>query len=278
VSASAGATPIPRGRVSSLLRMGRVTRHLPKFVGLNVLLGCYQRIFPAGTLFRIDDFDGDLKLDVNICETIGVNLWHAPGLYERRERELFCSTMKPGCTVLDVGANLGIYTLLASKRGARVFAIEADPLNAKALRKHVALNQFADRVSTYEMAATARDEEVKLYRNPRNSGGSSLYGQGQPVSVEGRSIDSLQLPPIDLCKMDIEGAELRALEGMTETLQRSPHMRMLVECFQDGSNLLRFLRQRFQHITVVGQTDSMQDQLPAYCNLWAWNSQPERIQ
>jgi FkbM family methyltransferase len=276
VNAPAALSPISHAHPSPLLRVARATRYLPKFAGLSLLLGCYQRIFPAGTRFRIDDFDGDLMLDVNICETIGINLWHTPQLYENLERELFCSAVKPGCTVLDVGANLGIYTLLAAKGGARVFSIEADPLNASALRKHVELNHFARQVSIYEMAATSREEEVELYRNPRNSGGSSLYasaccGRAQPVPVAGRSIDALELPAIDVCKMDIEGAELSALKGMTETLKRSPKLHLLIECFQDGPNLVRFLRQHFAHVHVVGAAEIADDRLPAYCNLWAWN-------
>jgi hypothetical protein len=199
MSTSAAFSPPFRDKPSSLLRVARATKHLPRLAGLSRLLAYYQRLFPEGTLFRINDFDRDLKLDVNICETIGINLWHAPDLYEKRERKLFCSALKPGDTVLDVGANIGIYTLLACKHKARIFSIEADPLNARALQKHIELNHFEDRVSVYEMAATRREENLFLYRNPHNCGGSSLFGNTNPVMVHGRTVDSLQLPPLDLC-------------------------------------------------------------------------------
>ena len=188
-------------------------------------MGLYRRFIPLDSKFRVNDFDGDLKLDISICETIGINVWHAPRLFEKKERELFCSAIDTGMVVLDVGANIGIYTLLAAKRGARVFAIEADPENARALQHHVEINGFVDRVSVFEMAATDRSQRVTLYRSPRNSGGSTLFGRRQGVTsvgVEGRTIDSLGLPAIDVCKMDIEGAEVIALRGMSSNLARSP--------------------------------------------------------
>lgn len=140
----------------ALLYLLRTTRYLPRLRGLSFLLRCYRSLFPAGAYGRIDDFDGDLSLDVNVCETIGINLWHAPKVYERLERKLFLSALRPGGTVLDVGANIGIYSLLASKRGARVIAIEADPTNAQALRQNLERNRLTDRVHLYEMAAPMR--------------------------------------------------------------------------------------------------------------------------
>jgi FkbM family methyltransferase len=171
--------------------------------------------------------------------------------------------------VLDVGANLGIYTLLAAKRGARVFAVEADPANAAALRHHVELNGFTDRVTVFEMAATESAKTIAFYRNPRNTGGSNLF-RGQPAgTVEGKTLDSLNLPPIDICKMDIEGSELMALAGMQKTLERSSRLRLLVEHsteFGNSEALLAYLRANFSKVEVVGATGG---EIPPLCNLLA---------
>lgn len=263
--------PTLRPAAPPFLYLLRSTRHFPRFKGLSFLLRCYRGLFPAGVFGQIHDFDGNLSLEVNVCETIGINLWHAPKVYERLERRLFCAALKPHCTVLDVGANIGIYTLLASKRGARVFAVEADPANANVLRLNVERNCLAERVEIHQMAATDRPKLLTLHRNPFNSGGSSVYGQGEGVATRGLTIDSLGLPPIDICKMDIEGSELPALRGMAETIRRSPHMKLLMECTRDHVELLGFLRQHFKHISIVGSGELKKDQLPAYCNLWASN-------
>src|SRR5713226_6929214 len=93
------------------LRLLRATRHLRQFRGLSALQRVYRTLIPTNKLFRVNDFDGDIKLDVSLSETIGVNIWHTPNLYEKQERDLFCSAIRPDSIVLDVGANVGIYTL-----------------------------------------------------------------------------------------------------------------------------------------------------------------------
>jgi FkbM family methyltransferase len=211
-------------------------------------------------------------LDVDPREGIGINVWHAPKLFERKERELFCASIVPGSRVLDVGANIGIYTLLAAKRGATVFAIEADPLNAERLRNHVKLNGFTDRVTIFECAATNSEASITLYRDLDNSGHSNMFFGANGITVNGRTIDSLGLPPIDLCKMDIEGAEVFALAGMDNMIERSPNLKMLVECsaeFGHAGELLDFARSRFVNIEVVGKGPLPADeQPPLFCNLW----------
>lgn len=255
------------------LRLARATRFLPRFRGLNALLRLYRRVLPHDRLFRVNDFDDDLKLDVNVCDVIGINVWHAPGLWEKKERELFCSAVRPGTVVLDVGANVGIYTLLAAKRGASVFACEPDPANLLALHTHININGLSDRVTVLEMAATDYSRPMSLYRNPANSGGSTLVGSGNGIAVEGRTIDSLNLPPIDICKMDVEGSEIVALRGMKETLAHSPEMKLLVECspeLLDTAELLSILHREFRSVSIVGGARlSPSDPPPGKCNLWA---------
>jgi FkbM family methyltransferase len=255
-----------------MIRLTRATRFLPWFPLMSLLQGVWGRVLDPGKLYRISDFDGNLKLDVNMAEAIGAALWHVPDLYERRERKLFCSAITPGCAVLDVGANIGIYTLLAAKRGARVFAVEADPANAAKLRHHLDMNDLGQQVTVFEMAAIDREGTVLLHRNPSNSGGSSLTVGVGTVQVRGLTIDSLNLPPIDLCKMDIEGAELGALIGMRDILRRSAGMKLLIEynCLSDRAALLDFLRSTFMHIAVAGRDELNGIAPPPDCNLWCW--------
>src|SRR5215467_6894277 len=115
--------PIHSG-LAFLLRGGRVTRHLSQVRGFYKLRGFYERFLPGGFLVRTK-FDDDLAFDLDLRDNLGLFLWHFPNNYEKEEIEAFCSFVTPGCTVLDVGANIGLYTLLAAKRGASVFAVEA---------------------------------------------------------------------------------------------------------------------------------------------------------
>ncbi len=271
----------PRSRQSGIkmallrvaLRMGRITRHLPRVRAFYHLRDLYRKILPAGFLIRTEIEPG-LVLDLDLTGNLGLFLWHYPDFYEKEEIAAFCSFVKPGSIVLDVGANAGLYTLLAAKRGATVFAIEADPRNAAMLRHHIRLNGVSNQVTVLEMAATGTEKTVSLYRNPLNEGESNIIERGEPAgTIAGRTIDSLNLPPVNICKMDIEGAEFDALTGMEQTLKRSAGLKLFVEyaeAFGNAKPLLDFLRSNFTRLKVLEspQMDAMKEVLP-FCNILA---------
>jgi FkbM family methyltransferase len=274
ISQASTGSRLARTALSLLLRPGRITKYTGRWKGHNTLLRLYRKYLPPDLKLRVSNFDGNLKFDVNMRGNVDICLWHFPELYEREERELFCSLIKPGCTVLDVGAHIGFYTLLAAKRGARVFSVEADPSNAAMLRHHVEINGFSDQVTIFEMAATEYATEVSLYRHAYNQGESNIIEQGLPAgTVPGRALDSLGLPPIDICKMDIEGAELMALRGMERTLESSPNIKLMVEYAQHlgaGEELLSYLRANFSSVQVIEQDEqAVSGEIPAFCNLLA---------
>src|SRR5579871_4446803 len=267
--------------IDKMLRVGRVTKFLPYMRGFGVVRNFYELVLPRGNpgLLHVEDFDGDLKMDVDVREYMGFNVWHRPRSFEKTERKLFCSAVFQGCTVLDVGANIGIYSLLAAKRGARVFAIEADPNNFQRLRHHIQINKFDDRITAFQIAAGSEKGTLKLFRNPSNCGGSSLFAGVDPVLVPEDMIDSLDLPPIDVCKMDIEGAELIALLGMERTIKRSPNMKMLLEYNErmgQTSGMMELLCSWFENVYIANQLHCTKtagltpaQKLPSFCNLWA---------
>lgn len=145
------------------------------------------------------------------------------GLYEPRKQRSLAREIRPNSVFWDVGANVGFYSLLAANLvgSGRVFAFEPVPRNLAYLRKHLALNR-ATNVEILEVAVSDRIGTSSFVLEGTGSMGH-LAGEGS-LTVPTTTLDALVeqgkvLPP-DCVKMDIEGAELLALRGATDTFRR----------------------------------------------------------
>ena len=159
------------------------------------------------------------------------------GGHEPYETEYFAKLVGPGMTVVDVGAHVGWYTLLAAQRvgaSGRVVAFEPDPANYALLVQNVTANGFRN-VETVQQAVSDGCRQAAFFLDPKNPGGHRLadWSDGRPsIPVEVTSLDaffSASLHPIDVVKIDTEGVELSVWRGMQRVLQRSPHLRVMME-------------------------------------------------
>ena len=190
--------------------------------------------------------------------------------FETAEIEFVKRFLKPGMTVLDVGAHHGLYTLLASRlvgRTGKVIAFEPSPRERKRLAKHVRWNRLRE-VQIEPYALGAKSGEAKLYLTDSindwcNSLRPPADGAEQIVTVPVRALDEVisqfKLNEIDLLKLDIEGGELDALTGAEKTLTSTDRPVILIEV-QDhrtapwghkGVDVIRFLeKMRYEWATV----------------------------
>lgn len=144
-----------------------------------------------------------------------------------------CSrVLRPGDTAVDVGANYGVITLLAAQAvgpGGCVHAFEPQPAVAELLRQSLALNGMAH-VHVHELALSDADGELQLRVPDHNLGAASLSraldGPGASYSVavraSGAYLAGLDLGPVRLMKVDIEGHEPAFLRGAAPLLATSP--------------------------------------------------------
>jgi FkbM family methyltransferase len=145
------------------------------------------------------------------------------GTYEREQTRLFEQLLRPGGVVLDVGANVGYYTLLASVLvgdGGAVHAFEPEPRNAEFLRRHLRINRR--RNVTVQQAAVS--DRAGTARFAFGSGtGTGHLGETGELEVRTLRLDDYcaehALAPAAL-KIDVEGAEMSVLQGARETLAR----------------------------------------------------------
>lgn len=141
----------------------------------------------------------------------------------------------PGMTVLDIGAHIGYYTnLLIDRLGStgKLYAFEASPENYSILIKNTSANKRKN-VFVYQVAVSDHDGVLNLYVSPGHSN-HSLVKNFQPstkiIPVQSVRLDTfLDVQKIDFVKMDIEGAEPLALNGMRRLIQASPNMIMIIE-------------------------------------------------
>jgi FkbM family methyltransferase len=120
-----------------------------------------------------------------------------------------------GSLFLDIGANVGFYSLLAASVGARVIAFEPLPRNLKYLNRHISMNGASVEVRPYALSDT--DGEAR-FDAQRDSSEGRLAATGDIVVPTAR-LDSLDMRP-QYMKIDVEGGEAKVLEGALNTISK----------------------------------------------------------
>jgi FkbM family methyltransferase len=167
------------------------------------------------------------------------------GFYERDKQNLIAKTVKPNSVFYDVGANVGIYSLLASTlvQQGKVFAFEPLPRNLQFIREHLRLNK----IRNVEVLPTAvSDENGTAHFEVEETGYMGHLTSGSGISVQTATLDSLvqegRIPPPNYIKMDVEGAETMALRGATEIFrQYRPILFLATHGHDVHAECLRFL-------------------------------------
>lgn len=175
---------------------------------------------------------------------IGVHLLTL-GRWEPPYTALFSRLVRPGDTVFDLGANHGVYALLAARLvgpAGRVHAFEPNPRLAQLVDMSLRINGFAGWAQVHRIAASDRSGVARLFFTDSYSGGGSLSGTAEQSDASGTSkhavdcrmmpLDTLFADPamrLDVVKMDVEGHEGPALRGMRQLLARSPDVRIMME-------------------------------------------------
>jgi len=146
------------------------------------------------------------------------------GTFEISETRLVQALLRPGMTLIDVGANVGYYTLVGARivgpRGA-VHSFEPNTAIRDQLSANIRRNGF-DNVTVHAEAMTRHSGNVKFYLSASENSGTSSIVPGSGLKDEGEDVPCLSLDdfaasleprPLDVLKIDIEGAELEVIEG-----------------------------------------------------------------
>lgn len=173
-----------------------------------------------------------MYLDANDSLDLSIN--HT---YEETETALVKKEVKKNDVVLDIGANIGYYTLIFADlvgENGKVYAFEPDPTNFEILLKNIEINGFKN-VIPVNKAVTNKPGKISFYINKRNTGDNRIRdfeGSSKKIEVEAITLDdyfSDYMGSVNFIKMDIQGAEGLALEGMKKLIESNRNIKIISE-------------------------------------------------
>ena len=153
-------------------------------------------------------------------------------------RRVLSKLLVPGTTFVDVGAHIGLLTLAGARAvgaSGKVLAIEPVPLCFELLQRSLILNGLAERVEGKCQAVGAHHARCKFFVRDVLGHSSLTRGEfaadGDEIEVSVAPLDELVRPSqrVDLIKIDVEGAELAVLEGMTRVIAENPELSIIAE-------------------------------------------------
>jgi FkbM family methyltransferase len=200
--------------------------------------GNEQRVQVFGKQMYVDLWDGAVSTNLFLNR-----------VWEPEETSAIVGFLHKGDVFVDIGANIGYFTLLASDavgEAGKVFAFEPSPSNARLLRKNVETTHCKN-VLVEEKAITEADRPVTLYLSNINFGDHRIYPsdddtthnnglQRSQVLVEEITLDGY-FPAgsrVDFVKIDIQGAEVYALQGMRRILLENHDVVCAMEFWPHG--------------------------------------------
>lgn len=187
----------------------------------------YGRMFPYPVIYP---FIGDVKLIVSKGETGATGNIYV-GLHEFEEMSFVLHLVKQDDLFVDIGANIGSFTLLASGyKKANSIAIEPAPKTYEKLESNIAINKLYNRVKLLNMCAGESDYRVRFTTqfDTENHVLPTIDISGDSVMVDVKKLDDiLQNQTPILLKIDVEGYETNVLEGATLTLS-NPNLKAII--------------------------------------------------
>lgn len=238
-------------------------------------------------------YDG-LQVDVMLGNDHSLSLY-VSGTFEPNEFVFLGQILKPGMTMLDVGANEGLFTLFSANRvgvTGRVVAFEPSSRERLKLQHNVALNQLGNvtvlPVAVGSSEGTAALQIASGVHSGHNTLGALVYDDALAVGVEHVPVERLDsvagrldIGRVDVIKIDVEGAEMHVLDGARRTLATHRPV-LLIEANDEALRaqgasaeaLLAFLRGEVGYVVLVfspatGGVELMNEDCPTSANIVA---------
>ena len=218
---------------------------------------------------------GGIKYSLDLRDNVQRTLYFT-GSYARPVRELMLSETRPGDTVVDVGAHVGVYALPIARKldlagDGRIYAFEPAPDNISVLRWGIHANGVVS-ISVVPLALGMSRASLSLRDSERfqvgDSGVRSLHGRGRVASIvdvvpydDWASAEGA--PPLDVIKIDVEGGEVDVLIGMNDSIRSARPRCILLEVvpshLERAGRSVRVLAQLVRDLGYVAEGPTIED-------------------
>ena len=195
-------------------------------------------ITSSGENIKLDITDDEIDKHLNdekTCAKIIIRQINTERIYDRFLKD------KKDLVILDIGANVGLFTLYAKDSASRIVSVEPTPSHQHLFEK---ITGKYENVELVKAALSNKDEDVNFYICNYNSTCNSLVErEGDVLKVEGLTFNSLlkknNLEHVDFCKIDIEGSEMIAIteENLKPVYDKIDRMFIEVHATESGPNL-----------------------------------------
>ncbi len=169
--------------------------------------------------------------------------------YEWFVVKAFRKELKDADLFIDVGANIGTYSLIAAKNGIKTIAYEPVPNNFDSLIKNIELNELAHLIKPFKFGLGTDDSVIVFNYNPVKPGASGVnlikkYGTKEKVEI--KNFDNLQINELKnvkkvVVKIDVEGMELEVLKGMQTFIKSTKDLCIIIESKHIGDSKIESL-------------------------------------
>jgi len=204
-------------------------KHWPLKRGKSILFRLNDTLYRAGVMKPVvAQTQQGITMELDSRDLVTQTIL-TDGIWEPKVTSLVNENLAEGGVFVDVGAHVGYYSLLASRKvgiRGKVVAVEPNPPTIARLERNINLNH-AENILVQKVACTDKETTLRFFQaGVENTGGSSMnqanVADGHEISVPGVPLDqivrSLGLSRVDLIKIDVEGAEMQVLSGMTYIL------------------------------------------------------------
>lgn len=214
----------------------------------------------------------DTKREVNMQDFMRIPF--GPGIWEPVTTKLVKEILKEGDVAVDIGTSIGYFTLLFARQvgnTGKVISIEQGPMQYQYMCYNAKNNGYEDRVWTFNNAAWNENKEFQL---------PILGYKDKDWIVKGKKVDDILrengIKKVDLIKIDIDGGEDFALEGLEETFKNNPKLKMIIEYYPAyiegaGGSVKKFweiINKYFTHEEVRGEYENASKMTSTHYNLY----------